>query len=148
MTRGTGYDEQAWRSSTNFPPADFAALRANGYQVTGLSHGSGVWALVMSRGASIETPPPVSSSIFPSDHIQEAWARGEYVTGLAYGDDEGPKLEISRTGGQIRVEWSGIGLLERATNMEDPLSWTTVAGNPNPYLVPVEAGNAYFRVRD
>jgi hypothetical protein len=102
----------------------------------------------MSRGGSVETSPPVSTPAFPVGAISLAWQRGEFITGLAYGDDEGPKLEINRSGGQITLEWSGIGILEQRSVTGDPGIWSAVAASPNPLVIPATEGSTIFRVRE
>jgi hypothetical protein len=99
----------------------------------------------MSQGGSLATPPPEASSEFPGQHISEAWLRGEFVTGLAYGG-EPPKLVIKRAGGGFTIEWIGDGVLEQTQNIADRDAWTAVPGNPNPYAITSPAGNVYYRL--
>jgi hypothetical protein len=49
--------------------------------------------------------------------------------------------------GSIQVDWSpAAGTLQSTGNLGDPASWSDVAGNPNPYLIPTPTGTQFLRV--
>jgi hypothetical protein len=71
--------------------------------------------------ATVPEPPPVPTDILLSVGLQE--------------------------NGSIAVSWTPEqGVLQSTSNAADPASWTPVAGNPNPHVIPSPQGNQFFRV--
>jgi hypothetical protein len=48
-------------------------------------------------------------------------------------------------GGQIKLEWAGVGTLQTTTNMAGP--WSDIPGTVSPYLAPATNAAQFFRVK-
>ena len=59
---------------------------SEGYHITDVAYGDGLWAVVMTEGANYGRQAWVYSVEFPDDFIAEKWDEGLDLTVLAYGD--------------------------------------------------------------
>ena len=57
-----------------------------GYRITDVAYGDGMWAVVMTEGTEYGRQAWVYSLDFPDDFITEKWDEGLDLTTLAYGD--------------------------------------------------------------
>jgi hypothetical protein len=61
-------------------------------------------------------------------------------------EEEEPEItDITLSGGNVNIVWTGGGTLERAAAITGP--WSDVAGATSPYSTPTSGAEAYFRVR-
>jgi hypothetical protein len=61
----------------------------------------------------------------------------------------GPKLSVTRTGGNLTFNWNVVGAgLQSNTNLANPNGWTNEAGAAtSPYVIPVPAsGTKFYRI--
>jgi hypothetical protein len=78
---------QRYATSVEFPGKAIEALWAEGFDISILTYGGGVWAYVAARSDSDVQQTYFKTAEFPSTRITALWADGYDVTGLAYGRD-------------------------------------------------------------
>lgn len=88
MSKGIGYTGQEWRTRTIFPSKEISELWDKGFEVTSLSYGMKLWAMVATKGTKYTQQRWKTSTTFPSDDIKKAWDDGFYITELVYGNGE------------------------------------------------------------
>jgi hypothetical protein len=79
------YGLQAWQTNPDFPEDYIDKYWGLGYDVTSLTHGNGVWAIVMSKSSGYTSQYWKTASTISGDFIEQQWKEGYDVTTLAYG---------------------------------------------------------------
>ena len=69
----------------NFPQEDISEGWDEGKDITSISYGNGVWALVMSE-SELHSQQWWTRSYFPENEIKEGWDEGKKITSLTYGN--------------------------------------------------------------
>ena len=82
----TFYTDQDWYTSADYPSDYISGKWEEGYFITSLAYGNGMWAVVMSEGTGYTNQGWQTSSDFPSDYISGKWNEGWQITSLVYGD--------------------------------------------------------------
>jgi hypothetical protein len=82
----TFYTDQDWYTSADYPSDYISGKWEEGYYITSLTYGNGMWAVVMSEGVGYTNQGWATRTDFPSDYISEKWNEGYQITSLVYGD--------------------------------------------------------------
>ena len=77
--------QQIYKTSNDFPGAFIREKWQEGYDVTSMAYGAGVWALVMTKGQQNLEQAFATELQFPGEQIRQYWKSGYSVTNLAYG---------------------------------------------------------------
>ncbi len=89
MSKGSGITRQRWRTRQFFPEDEIREGWSDGYSVTSLTFGNGMWALVMSKGKNFYQQSWFTDSKFPKDKISEKWDDGKYIMGIGFKPENG-----------------------------------------------------------
>ena len=57
------------------------------------------------------------------------------------------KLTASKTGNQVKIEWTGTGTLQGATALGAGADWADIAGAVSGYTLDADGAARFFRVR-
>ena len=85
MSGGTNFGNQSWAIRPSFPEDYIAEKWGEGLDITNLTYGDGVWAVVMSELPNSLRQSWMTSSSFPKDFIEKKWDEGFNITEVAYG---------------------------------------------------------------
>ena len=78
--------DQVWYTGADFPSDFITEKGGQGYRITSLAYGDGMWAVVMSQGTGYTDQVWYTGADFPSDFISEKWNEQYNISSLAYGD--------------------------------------------------------------
>jgi len=91
VSPGTGYTDQVWHRSVDFPIDYISEQWALGFEITSLAYGEGMWAVVMSTETGYMQAWATRLD-FPTDYINEQWALDKRITSLTYGVHTGENV--------------------------------------------------------
>mgnify|MGYP006267448617 CR=1 FL=1 len=82
------YRSQKWKTRVSFPASEIRDAWNDGYRISSLTYGDGVWAIVYSKISKYTVQKYYLSKSFPKDKIKKGWDDGYDITSLAYGDGQ------------------------------------------------------------
>lgn len=88
MSRGAGFSEQVVELDFLYPSEGIHRRWDNGYRITATAATSDQAAFVLSkprRKPVDETQETLRTSVFPSAHVKEKWAKNLYIAAVSYG---------------------------------------------------------------
>lgn len=86
MSRNTGYILQTYTSTSTFPAEMVHQKWNEGYRITSIAQGDGLYHIVMSNPSGYDKQGWVTADTLPLDYIEKMWDDGFAVTNLCYGN--------------------------------------------------------------
>lgn len=86
MSRNTGYILQTYTSTSMFPAEMVNQKWNEGYRITSIAQGDGLFHVVMSNPSGYDKQGWVSADTLPLDYIENMWDNGFAITNLCYGN--------------------------------------------------------------
>ncbi|GAB1429875.1 hypothetical protein MASR2M18_07080 [Ignavibacteria bacterium] len=86
MSRNTGYILQTYASTPTFPAEMVNQKWNEGYRITSVAQGDGLFHIVMSNPGGYDKQGWISSDTLPLNYIDNMWDNGFSITNLCYGN--------------------------------------------------------------
>lgn len=80
------WGRQSWATRNYFPKRYIQRYWNAGYDITHLTYGNGVWAVVLTQDTGTTGQTYAIRNFFPRDFIQNKWREGYMVTSLTHGN--------------------------------------------------------------
>jgi len=128
---------EVWATDSKLPRDMIKQRWDEGYHITNLIYGDGIWAAVFSQRTNYTYQVLVTGSEFPKDVIEQKWDEGSRVMDLAYGDSVWAVI-LSKGTGYTAQEW--------ATRSEFPQDVIKQGWDEGYYITDLAYGNGVWAV--
>jgi hypothetical protein len=96
----------------------------------------------LGTNAIFDLPP--GSYFWAVQAVDSAWAGGPFAQGGSFVVGASVEIHITIIGGDVRLDWTGVGILQSADSVTGP--WTDVIGASNPYLTVAGGQGMFYRI--
>lgn len=88
MSRNAGYILQTYLSTPSFPAEEVNKKWNEGYRITSVAQGDGLWHVVMSNPSGLNGQGFIIADTVPLDRIEEMWDNGFAITNMCFGNGQ------------------------------------------------------------